>query len=486
MSSQVVKDLEPKLVWGHFDAITQIPHPSGHEAKLREHLAAWAKRKGFKSAVDAAGNLVVYAPATPGHEAAPAVVLQGHLDMVGEKNSDVKHDFEKDPLKTVVDGDFVRAVGTTLGGDNGIGLAAAFAAAEDPACVHGPLELLCTIDEETGLTGAANLDGALLKGRLMVNLDSEEDGAIFISCAGGVTGYLTLKCPSQKAPAGTKPWEVKVGGLKGGHSGLDINDNRANAIKLLAAALLDALPAAGAKVVSIEGGNKHNAIPREAVAVVTVPRGREEALTAAVAKAAELFKANFGSHDPGLAVTVGPSAVRPRKVWTGAAALKALRLILSLPHGVLAMSKEVPGLVETSSCVSVAKTLKDGLELTTCSRSSVNESLTLVIQSIEALGALGGAKVRHEGRYPGWRPDPDSLLLVKAKEVFKSMRGVDARIMAIHAGLECGIIMEKAPGMKVISFGPGLQSVHSPAEKLQISTVGPFYDFLKGLLKALA
>ncbi|MBI5527240.1 MAG: aminoacyl-histidine dipeptidase [Deltaproteobacteria bacterium] len=486
MSHHLVNELEPKLLWGHFDAITQIPHPSGHEAKLREHIVALAKKKGLKTTVDATGNVTVHVPATPGREGGRPVVLQGHLDMVGEKNSDTKHDFTKDPIKTVVDGDYVKATGTTLGADNGIGVAAALAVMDDPSGVHGPLELLFTVDEETGLTGASNLEAAHLSGRLMVNLDSEEDGAIFISCAGGVTGCTALKCPTQRAPAGVKPWEIRVGGLKGGHSGLDINDNRANAIKLLAFTLLDAIPAAGAKVLSMEGGSKHNAIPREAVAVVVVPRGREEMLTAAVAKAKATFQATYGDHDPDLDVKVAPSAVRPRKVWTGAAAMRTVRLLLSIPTGVLAMSKEIPGLVETSNNLSVVVMTKEGIEITTCSRSSVNESLTAAIQSIEALGALAGAKVRHEGRYPGWRPEPDSPLLVKAKEVFKAMRGADARVMAIHAGLECGIIMEKLPGMKAISFGPALFSVHSPAEKVQISTVGPFYEYLKELLKALA
>jgi dipeptidase D len=486
MSHHLVKELEPKLLWGHFDAITQIPHPSGHEAKLREHIVALARKKGLKTTVDAAGNLTVHVPATPGREGGRPVVLQGHLDMVGEKNSETKHDFTKDPIKTVIDGDFVKATGTTLGADNGIGIAAALAVMDDPSSEHGPLELLFTVDEETGLTGASNLEASHLAGRLMVNLDSEEDGAIFIGCAGGITGTTTLKCPAQRAPAGTKPWDVRVSGLKGGHSGLDINENRANALKVLAHVMAAALPAAGAKVVSMEGGNKHNAIPREASAVLLVPKGKEDALKQAVAGVKASLKVQYASHDPDLEIAVCESRVRPRKVFTGAAAIRAVRLVLALPHGVLAMSKEVPGLVETSSNVAVLKTTREGIEITTSSRSSVSESLTAVVQSVEATAALAGAKCEHKGRYPGWRPEPDSPLLVKAKEVFKAMRGTEAKILAVHAGLECGIIMEKLPGMKAISFGPALFSVHSPAERVQISTVGPFYEYFKELLKALA
>jgi dipeptidase D len=486
MSHHLVSELEPKVVWQHFDALTKIPRPSGHEEKVRTYLVAEAAKRGLKTNIDPAGNLVIFVPATPGREAAPGVVLQGHLDIVGEKNADVKHDFEKDPLKTRIEGDFVKATGTTLGADNGIGVAAALAVMDDKECVHGPVELLFTIDEETGLTGANNYDPTPIKGRLLINLDSEEDGAIFIGCAGGVTGTTSVKCASQKTPAGMKFFELKVSGLMGGHSGLEINQNRANSLKVLAGALKSAMAAAGAVVYCVEGGNKHNAIPREAMARVAVPKAKVDALKAAVAAAEKFNKIQAGKNDPDLKIQVAEAAGRPRTVWTKAAASKVVRVLLAIPTGVVAMSKDLPGLVETSNNLSVARTTKEGVEITTCSRSSVSEALTSLIESIEAIGALAGAKVRHEGRYPGWRPDPDSMLLQKAKEAFKGLRGFDAHILAVHAGLECGIIMEKLPGMQAISFGPALYQVHSPDERLQISTVGPFYNFLKGLLRALA
>jgi dipeptidase D len=486
MSHHLVAELEPKVVWKHFDALVKIPRPSGHEEKVRQHLLDLAAKKGLKSGVDPAGNVVIFVPATTGRENAPAVVLQGHLDIVGEKNSDVKHDFVKDPIKAIVDGDYVKAVGTTLGADNGIGLAAALAVAEDPECVHGPVEILCTVDEETGLTGANKLDASPIKGRMLVNLDSEEDGAIFIGCAGGVTGYSSIKCPVQKTPAGVKFFEVKVSGLKGGHSGLDINQNRANSHRVMAATLKDAVVQTGALLYHFEGGSKHNAIPREAFARLAVPKAKVDAFKAAVAASENFQKTLAGRNDPDLKIECAEASGRPRKVWTKAAGLKVIKFLLALPHGVLAMSKDVPGLVETSSNLAIVKTGKDGVEVVTSSRSSVSEALTSVIDSIESLAALAGAKIRHEGRYPGWRPDPESALLKKAQTAFKGLRGFDAHILAVHAGLECGIIMEKLPGMQAISFGPALYGVHSPDEKLQISTVGPFYNFLKELLKALA
>jgi len=478
-------DLEPRIVWGYFDEIRKIPRPSKHEEKIQAWLKEWATEQGFESDGDSAGNLVVRIPATPGHEKAAAVILQGHVDMVPEKNRDVEHDFLKDPIEVVRDGDWVLAQGTTLGADNGIGMALAMAAATDPACVHGPLELLFTVDEETGLTGATELDDSLLAGRQLLNLDTEEDGAFYIGCAGGADLQTTFPLQRQATEL-PEQLQLTVRGLRGGHSGVDIHENRANAIKLLAR-LLKAAQEAGVafELASVEGGSKHNAIPREAFAGIRVAAGSIEKLKAVATVQKKEFDGEFGVIDPDLIVEVTEAEVGDQ-VFTPDLTARVIGALLAAPHGVLAMSRDVDGLVETSNNVAVLTTADDGIKIVTSTRSSVMPALRAKIGQIRAGFELAGAEVEEQGGYPGWTPNPDSHLLKTGKKVFQQTFGGDPEVKAIHAGLECGIIGEKFPGMDMISFGPEICSPHAPGEKVQISTVENAWRLLQDFLAELA
>lgn len=488
MSSPLDK-LEPRLIWKHFDAIRQIPRPSKHEERIAEHVANWAKSHGLEVKRDGAGNVLVKVPATPGHEKAPVIVLQGHLDMVPEKNSDVAFDFEKDAIQVRVVGDYVYATGTTLGSDNGVGVAAAMAVAEDQKAVHGPLELLFTIDEETGLTGAMQLDNKLLAGRILINLDTEEDAALYIGCAGGADTHATFTVSREDALKGTIPVRVSVRGLRGGHSGVDVHENRGNALKFLLRTL-NALQGKGIEfgIVSLAGGSKHNAIPREADAVIRISKGNESAAVAAVDSFARVLKEEFGEIDPGQRVECVTLEDREenRKVWIRFDNDRVLDALLACPHGVLGMSRAVPGLVETSNNLAVVTTEGNTVKVTTSSRSSVMPSLKATTEQIGAAFRLGGAEVEQRDGYPGWKPNPSSAVLNTALKVFEREFKKKPAVKAIHAGLECGLIGEKYPGMDMVSMGPQIESPHSPDERVQISTVDRFYTFLKATLAELA
>ncbi len=487
--SSPLSSLEPELLWRHFDDIRKTPRPSKHEERIVEHILSWAREKGYEVRRDEVGNIVVAVPATPGHENAPTVVLQGHVDMVCEKNSDVDHDFMNDPIEVVVDGDWVKARGTTLGADNGVGVAAAMAIADDPEAVHGPLELLFTIDEETGLTGAMGLDASILQGETMINLDTEEDGAVYIGCAGGADSTATFPIARRRAGLGTAPFKLAVTGLRGGHSGVDIHENRANAIKLAVRTLLRAIEnGAELDLVSLDGGSKHNAIPREAFAVVRLPKDQKALLDAAVESCLKDFREEFGGIDPDLEISVEPlddqeAYLRPVNVHNRDRLLHCLN---GLPHGVLAMSRDVPGLVETSNNVAVISTGDDSAVLTTSHRSSVMPSLFAVQSQVRSVCQLAGATVEVHDAYPGWKPNPDSPIVKKTVEVYEKLFGVTPELKAIHAGLECGLLIEKKPGMDVVSIGPEIKNAHSPDEMVQISSVQKFYRHLKALLAELA
>ncbi|MGE5236924.1 MAG: aminoacyl-histidine dipeptidase [Acidobacteriota bacterium] len=484
--SSPLDSLEPRLIWQHFDAIRQIPRPSKHEERIAEHVVGWAKQRGFETRRDAVGNIVVKVPASAGHEKAPVVVLQGHLDMVPEKNSDVAFDFLKDAIKVRVVGDYVYATGTTLGSDNGIGVASAMAVADDRTAVHGPLELLFTIDEETGLTGAMGIEPAMLAGRTLINLDTEEDAALYIGCAGGadISSRFTLK--PRPAPAGAVGLQVSVRGLRGGHSGVDIHENRGNALKFLARAL-NAAREGGVNfaLAAVNGGSKHNAIPREADAVVAVAKTRAGSFRNKVKLAAKALKEEFGEIDPNGRVEVSEVAL-PAQVWSRADRDRVLGAMLACPHGVLAMSRAVAGLVETSNNLAVMVTEGNELRVTTSSRSSVMPSLRATIEQVAAVFRMAGADVTTHDGYPGWKPNPDSKVLKTALAVFEREFGGKPAVKAIHAGLECGLIGEKFPGMDMVSMGPQIESPHSPDERVQISTVGRFYRLLKATLTELA
>lgn len=478
-----VSDLDPKPLWSHFDQILTIPRGSKEEEKMRAFVVGVAERLGLEHRVDATGNVVVKKPGSAGKESAPATILQAHLDMVNEKNSDVDFDFSTDAIKPVRDGEYLTADGTTLGSDNGIGVASMLAIMEATDLVHGPLEFLFTIDEETGLTGAQGLDADLISARQLINLDSEEEGTLTVGCAGGADTDLTLTLETQAAPAGATAHLVKLVGLNGGHSGVDIHLQRGNAVQLLARMLRSAgLPGF---LADIQGGNKHNAIPREAWATVVIPEGAAGDFFQQVDAHFENVKAEYSVPEPGMALSVTDAAV-PGAVWSADASARALRFLVALPHGVVAMSNDIPGLVETSTNLAAVKSGGADLKVLMSSRSSVASGLDWIRGKIEAVAALAGADVDHHDGYPGWKPNLDSRLLGVVRDVHTRVLGSEPHVSAIHAGLECGLIGEMVDGMDMISIGPQIEFPHSPNERVGIGSVGRFYDLLTETLKELA
>jgi dipeptidase D len=466
-------NLKPELLWKYFEEISSIPRCSKHEEKVAEYVVNVAKKLGHEVMRDDVGNVIVRKKATA-YENAPMVTLQAHLDMVCEKNRDVEHDFEKDPIDVYVDGDMVKARGTTLGADNGVGVAACLAIMEDKDIKHGPLEFLFTIDEETGMTGAFGLKEGVLKGKMLINVDTEEFGAVYIGCAGGGNSTLTLPIKYEKVEG--KGMEITIRGLKGGHSGTEIHEGRANSIKLMARLLYNT----DAKVSSIEGGDKFNAIPREATAKI-IPSDKEDALKKAK-EFEKIFKNEYSVSDPG--ITVSTKECDIEKTMDAGSQKKVLELLMGLPHGVLAMDQQVEGLVETSTNLARVRS-GDRLEIMMSSRSSVNSALEATMQSIRAIGELAGAKVEEGSMYPGWKPNLNSKLLKIAVESYKELYGKEPEIKAIHAGLETGVIGGKYD-MDMISIGPQIEHPHSPDEVVYISSVQKFWDYLLKILENVA
>ena len=479
-----VAALEPTAVWSHFDTILTIPRASKDEERMRRHVLTTAARLGCGHAVDTAGNVVVRKPASAGRESAPVTILQSHLDMVQEKNADVPHDFATDAIVPRRAGDYLKATGTTLGSDNGIGVAAMLAVLEATDLAHGPLELLFTIDEETGLTGAAQLDAGLLTGRRLINLDSEEDGEVYVGCAGG--GDTQISLATAPGPAGDDDVTVTLAltGLKGGHSGCDIHLQRGNAVALLGRALLAASAGVSFRLARLTGGSAHNAIPREAFATIAFGAAERERVVAALRAEFDAIRAEYRPVDPGMQLAVG-DAGRADSAWSRETTATVLRLIASLPHGVEAMSYDIPDLVETSNNVATVKGSNGSLVITTSSRSSVDAELDALRRRIRATAELAGAAVEEHPAYPGWKPNLDSPLLEVVKTVHARELGSTPGVKAIHAGLECGIIGKKIPGMDMISFGPVIEFPHSPDERVHIESVGRFYRLLTATLAEL-
>jgi len=480
-----VSDLAPRPLWKHFDAILAIPRPSGQEEAARRYVLALAEGKGFAVRKDAYGNFVVAKPASPGKEGAPTVVLQGHLDMVTEKNSDVQHDFTRDPIVPRRDGEWVKATGTTLGADNGIGAAAMLAVLEADDVVHGPLEFLFTVEEETGLIGAGELDGSIVTGRLLLNLDTEEEGEVTIGCAGAGNTTLSLAEETAAPPSGFAALEVSVTGLKGGHSGMEIHLPRGNALKLLARALYAVGLERPLHVASFTGGGKHNAIPREASAVVLVRPEEAGAVRAALETEGAAIRVELQPGEPDVRLDVRETAT-PGHAWTEAAGRRAVALVHALPHGVLTMSQDIPGLVETSTNVAAAAIQNGGLQLLLSTRSMVDSALRAARQRIRAAADLAGATAEENKGYPGWKPDPHAALLATFQRLHQSITGAEPELKAVHAGLECGVIGDKCPGMQMISFGPRIQGPHSPDERVHVESVERFWKLLLALLEELA
>jgi len=480
-----VADLEPKSVWRHFDEILKIPRGSKNEQAMRNYVIALAQKSGLKYKTDKVGNVVVQVPSSPGCARAPITILQSHLDMVNDKNSEVKHDFDKDAIQPRRDGDYLKATGTTLGSDNGIGVAAALSLMEPHETKHGPLELLFTIDEETGLTGAGNLGQGLLEGKCLINLDTEEEGSLYVGCAGGAGSDLTLPLKSVKAPKTMLALQLKLIGLKGGHSGVDIHLQRGNASQLLARALYRAMRNKVAfNLAAFSGGNKHNAIPREAFATVVLPtKSRKKFEDAVQAEMANIID-EYRAVDPDIKLII--EAGKAKEMWDAKSTHKVVALIHGLPHGVLSMSNDIPGLVETSTNVAVITSGKNKLSIHCSTRSSVAAALTAARDRVQAIAEFAGAKVKESEGYPGWKPNLNSYVLQVARETHKRLFGKDPAIKAIHAGLECGIIGEKYPGMDMVSMGPQIEFPHSPDERVKIKSVADFYKLLTGTLERLA
>jgi dipeptidase D len=482
--SSAIQGLKPEGLWHYFAEYCKIPHPSKHEEAGAAYVADTARRLGLECVRDKTGNVVVRKPASVGNEHKPAICLQGHLDMVPEKRPDKKHDFLKDPITLVRKGDVMMADGTTLGADNGIAVATNLAIMADKTLVHGPLEFLFTVDEETGLTGARELDGTILKARTLLNLDSEEEGALYVGCSGGrdTTGTWTLE--TEAAPAGTVGLELKVGGLRGGHSGLEIDKGRGNAIKIINRAIVT-LGEYGARLARLDAGNKRNAIPRDAVALLFVPSKKLQAAVAAVAALNDVVRAELSSVEPDLQMTAAKAKGRGKVIKKGLQK-KLTMAISAMPHGVIKMSADISWLVETSTNLAVITTTKKAIVIQTSQRSSVASEIGEIADSVRNVFELAGASVSGSDGYPGWKPNLDSPILKNAIATYKAMFGKEPEVKAVHAGLECGIIGEKYPGMDMVSFGPTLEGVHSPDEKIHIGTVDKYWRFLLGILRNVA
>jgi dipeptidase D len=480
----VIENLEPKLVWKHFDEIRKIPRCSKHEEKIREYVIDFAKKHNLKFKKDKPGNVVISKSATKGNEKKPIVILQGHMDMVCEKNSDVKHDFSKDPIKLKLKGDVLMADGTTLGADNGIGLAMSLAILEDNTLKHGPLEALFTVDEETGLTGAFALSSDMLTGKIMLNLDSEDFGVLTVGCAGGGDSQIYLPIKTKPINGNLTSMNVKVSGLRGGHSGVDAHEQRGNAVKLLTRMLWKANEDYKIHVTEIKGGDKHNAIPREAYAKVSIDKNQKDKFISTLKKEEKNILDEIKPIDPNFKVNV-EDIDKLKSTLTEDAQEKLLDLLHGLPHGVDKWSYDIPDLVETSTNLATVAIKDKNANIGMSTRSSIKSALQDFRDRIRATAELSGAKVEEENPYPGWKPDMDSKILKISKKIFKDMYKKDPKVEAIHAGLETGIIGEKFPGMDMISIGPTIKYPHSPEEQVHVSTVDKTYKFVLKILEEI-
>ncbi len=480
-----VKDLQPQLVFGIFDEITKVPRPSKKEGKIREFLLNFAKEHNIASKTDEVGNVVLSVPATPGHENAPTVILQGHMDMVCESN-DKNFDFENTPIKTIVDGEWVHADGTTLGADNGIGVAASLAALIDDTIVHGPIEVLVTVDEETGMTGAFNLGKDMITGKILINLDSEDDAEVFVGCAGGVDTTATFKYNRSFAPTDFQYFKVDISNGQGGHSGGDIHLGRANANKLLARFLFGLSKKHEITIAEIDGGNLRNAIPRAAHAVFGVHTSKKEEIRVALNHFVAEIEGEYAGLEPTLKIEL-ESVDAPEFVIDSDTTTHLVRALYCAPHGVVSMSRDLEGLVETSTNLASVK-MKPDNEIVVCTsqRSSVESRKWDIANQVEAVFLLAGAHVTHGDGYPGWQPNMHSPIMKIASDAYEELYGVKPAIKAIHAGLECGLFKSVYPDLDMVSFGPTLQGVHSPSERMHIPAVERFWGQLRRVLEKVA
>jgi len=478
----LIDQLQPRALWSIFSELCAIPRPSKNEEKVVEYVKNFGESLQLVTLVDEAGNIIIKKPATPGMENRKGMVLQSHLDMVPQKNSDKKHDFLKDPIEAYIDGDWVTANGTTLGADNGIGVASILAILKADDIVHGPLEALLTIDEETGMTGAFALKPGQLDGQILINLDSEEEGELYVGCAGGIESNIRFSLDEQPAPKGSIAYELSVRGMKGGHSGLDINLGRGNSIKVLNRILWSSLNKYGVSLAHGEGGSLRNAIPREADAVITVPENNKKAFETFIQNITLTITNELQATEPDLQIKLEETDM-PEKIIENEQAKKLIGALYACPNGVIRMSDAVPGLVETSTNLAVFRAGKGSATLQCLLRSSVDTAKHELAGRMAAVFELAGGEVEFTGEYPGWKPNKDSVILSICRLVYEQKFGKKPDVKAIHAGLECGIIGGIYPGLDMISFGPTIQYPHSPDEKVNIASVLKFWNFLLETLK---
>lgn len=478
----MLSHLKPEPVWKYFEEILSIPRPSKKEEKIIEYLIQFAKNHHLAYQKDKAGNVLISKPATAGMENLKTVVLQSHVDMVCEKNSDSNHNFDKDPIIPVVDGEWLKAKETTLGADNGIGVAIQLAILASNDITHGPLECLFTVDEETGLTGAFALQENFFTGNTLINLDSEDEGEIYIGCAGGKDTVANIRFEKKKPPRKQIPLSISITGLRGGHSGDDIHKGYANAIKLLTRILFHIEQTYGLKLAHIDGGNLRNAIPREAFATIYVTHEVVERVKSDVQHFYQIFKEEYKQTEPNIKVDIQETKHTDYIIDKRTQA-KIISVLYACPHGVIAWSQDMPGLVETSTNLASVKIKKNKIEITTSQRSSVESAKIDIANMVASVFYLVKADVKHSNGYPGWKPNPKSEILKIAKRAYRDLFDKEAKVKAIHAGLECGLFLEKYPSLDMISIGPTMRGVHSPDERLHIPSVEQFWKFLLEILK---
>ena len=483
MSKEILK-LKPENVWKHFYELTQIPRPTGHTKAVEKYVVDFAKGLNLDVKQDKVGNVLITKPASKGMENAPTVILQSHLDMVPQKNSDVQHDFLKDPIETVIDGNIVKAKSTTLGADNGIGAAAILAVMEGDSLVHGKIEGLFTIDEEEGMVGAFGLEPGFLTGSILLNLDTEEEGELCIGCAGGIDENVSWQYKDVEAPAGDAAVKVSLKGLKGGHSGGEIHLGRANANKLMFRFLKEAVRSLDARLASVEGGSLRNAIPREAFAVLTVLPENAEALMDLVDDYNDLYCEEFAEIETNLTLKAEkvdlPKTVLPEEIQDD-----VINAVVACPNGVISMLQSFPGIVESSTNIASVKSGEGKVEIKFLTRSSSESKKEALDSMIESVFSLADAKVEAINGYPGWQPNAHSKVLEVMKSLFVSQFGREPQVQVVHAGLECGIILGSTPGLDIVSFGPTIMNPHSPDEFVEIDTVERFYHYLTAILSEL-
>lgn len=481
--SQEIKKLAPEALWNHFYELTQIPRPSKHEQDAAEYVRKFGESLGLETHKDQVGNILIRKPATPGMEDRKTIILQGHVDMVPQKNSDTEHDFKTDPIRAYIDGEWVRAKGTTLGADNGIGVAAAMAVLEEKNLSHGPIEVLVTIDEETGMTGAFGIQPGFLQGDILLNLDSEDEGELYIGCAGGIDTNAEFVYKEETVANDIVAYKISVTGLKGGHSGLDIHLGRGNANKLMNRILWHGFREHEMRLASIDGGSLRNAIPRESFAVVTVPKAQQDKFENCFEKMGNEIINEYQNSDPDVAIKLELSE-KPSTVIDAQTTEKLLNAVYASVDGIIRMSPDMPGVVETSTNLALVKSGNCKISIASLQRSSVDTAKTVVAYSLRAAFEANGAKVEHKGEYPGWKPNVESAILKAMKESYQNKYGKIPEVKVIHAGLECGIIGAACGReLDMISFGPTIRFPHSPDEKVNIKTVGLFYEFLLETLK---